>query len=108
MITLLVPNMKKEDIYLLEKFIEREAMDYTPRKNEVWMKEVRNKILAEIGKEAIIKTLQINSTTNLGVCIRRLQIDINKNITEDASLDNLIADFKLTLCPCGSLEHILI
>lgn len=85
------------DKVLIKAFVEREAQDFTPVKDEEWISKVCQMIHNKVRTIKNGNFLKIQTYRNVGTKNRELTLDIfsgSHNI-----------NYIITLCTCGQLTH---
>jgi hypothetical protein len=82
---------------LIKAFIEREALDFTPNKDESWINKVCAKIYRQIKTIKNGNYVSIQSFGQAGCFSRELKLDIYSGKAD--------TNYFIKLCTCGRLEH---
>jgi len=89
--------ISEKDYDLLKEFIQREAKDFTPNKNDEWIEAVFKLIIERTNKLKDTDRLHINSYGNAGGLARSLILDVYNGEHNK--------DYEVMLCTCGKLNH---
>jgi uncharacterized protein (UPF0305 family) len=94
-------KLHNDDIMLIRDFIIREAKDYKPIKNGIWIRYVVHQILEKLKEIENGNYLKIVSVGNPGATIRELKMCIMRETTQQRF------NYIITLCTCGELNHMV-
>ena len=99
---MITPTLK-----LIRAYIDCEACDYTPNKNNEWRDAAFKLIQEKLKDIKTVSVVKIESYGNAGGCVRSLSFDYapehhDKNVNTSFSKEYIIS-----FCPCGELDHLI-
>lgn len=86
-----------KDEKIIRAFIEREALDFTPNKDQEWIDDVFRIIEGHLDGIINSRYIFIKSYGNSGILLRELKLPY--------STGKMNRDYTINLCTCGKLEH---